>query len=248
MCDRIVSPGKPVYGHSVGILMQRDSIVRLPGDVGNATTFGFPVRYCLVEGVGGNDLKDPDSLQRIVPSFIRSAKQLENEGARMLAAGCGFASMLQPMLADAVKIPVLTSSLIQVPLVSASIARRPVGIITANSRVLDDRYFLPVGWSTSTIDVRIWGIEHETELLDILRYGGGSVSDLLKRGNDVMARVTQNMMAQHHDIAAIVLECTNLGPFASAVSSASGVPVFDITTLIRWGHTAAVREDFMGFC
>jgi hypothetical protein len=52
MTSRVVTSGRPLYGHAVGILMQNDAIVRLPGDVGNATTFEFPVRYALVSGVG----------------------------------------------------------------------------------------------------------------------------------------------------------------------------------------------------
>lgn len=248
MSGRVVTSGRPLYGHAVGILMQSDSIVRLPGDVGNATTFAFPVRYLLVEGIGGDDLKNPDNLSRIAPAYVAAAKQLENEGVRMLAAGCGFASILQPVLSSSVTILVVTSSLLQVPMISSSIGNRPVGIITAHSRLLDDRYFQPVGWTSSSVDVRICGIEDEDELLNILRYGGEPVADLLRRGNEVMRRVTRRLMAQHPDIGAIVLECTNLGPFSAAISSVSGVPVFDITTLIRWGYAAAVRHEFLGYC
>ena len=34
------------------------------------------------------------------------------------------------------------------------------------------------------------------------------------------------------EIAAIVLECTNMPPYADAVRAATGLPVHDITTLI----------------
>lgn len=243
-----VVPGRPIYGHAVGILMQNDTIVRLPGDVGNGTTFDFPVRYSLVKGVAGNDLKDVGNLDRIAPAYVDAAVELEREGVRMLAAGCGFSSILQPILADAVSIPVLTSSLVQVPLIGRSMAGRAVGILTANSKVLDDRYFQPLGWTSSSVNVRVWGIEDETELLDILVHGGQPPCDLLRRGNEIMSRVASSMIERYPEIGAIVMECTNLPPFASAVSAATGLPVFDIVTLIRWGYWGCVRSEFRGYC
>ena len=40
--------GKAVYGAAVGILMLEARFPRIPGDVGNATTWPFPVLYKVV--------------------------------------------------------------------------------------------------------------------------------------------------------------------------------------------------------
>ncbi len=248
MTSRVVTSGRPLYGHAVGILMQNDAIVRLPGDVGNATTFEFPVRYALVSGVGGNDLKDPENLERLAPSYIDAARRLEREGVRMLAAGCGFSSILQPLLAASVNIPVFTSSLMQVPQVAQSLGNRAVGILTANAQVLDDRYFEPLGWRSSSFNVRIWGIEEEQDLMDVLSRGGLPLPELLQRGNNAMRRVACHMVRRYPEIGAIVMECTNLPPFSAEVSAATGLPVFDIVTLVRWAYLACTRKVFHGYC
>ena len=46
----IVTGGKNVYGESIGILMLDTKFPRIPGDIGNALTFPFPVRYRKVSG------------------------------------------------------------------------------------------------------------------------------------------------------------------------------------------------------
>ena len=42
--------GKTVYGASVGILMLETRFPRIPGDMGNAGTWPFPVLYKVVRG------------------------------------------------------------------------------------------------------------------------------------------------------------------------------------------------------
>jgi Asp/Glu/hydantoin racemase len=45
---------------------------------------------------------------------------------------------------------------------------------------------------------------------------------------------------RHPEVGAIVLECTNMPPYAAPIREATGLPVFDITTLIRLVHAALV--------
>ena len=239
--------GLPLYGYAVGILMQRDRIMRLPGDVGNATTFGFPVRYALIEEVKPEDLKNPQKAEFLAEKYVSAARQLESEGVRLLAAGCGFAGILQNVLTGAVRIPVFSSSLIQVPMVARGLGRRRIGIITADSRALNDRYFSPLGWTRDTHDVVIRGIEGETELVSLL-YSDLPPDEVLGRGSRIMARIAQDFVLENQDIGAIVLECTNLPPFARVISTATNRPVFDIVTLVKWGYSACIRKPFAGFC
>ncbi len=46
------------------------------------------------------------------------------------------------------------------------------------------------------------------------------------------------MMDAHPEIGAIVLECTNMPPYRADIQALTGVPVFDITTLVRMVHEA----------
>ena len=44
------------------------------------------------------------------------------------------------------------------------------------------------------------------------------------------------LVAEHPEIGAIVLECTNMPPYRADIQAATGLPVFDITTLVRMVH------------
>src|SRR6185503_15791738 len=88
------------YGFTVGILMLDTRFPRIAGDMGNATTFPFPVRYQRVSGA---------SPERVVRGGA--------EGVRAITTNCGFLVKFQRELAAAVSVPVFTSSLLLVPLV-----------------------------------------------------------------------------------------------------------------------------------
>jgi len=41
--------GKNLFGYSIGILMLESRFPRIQGDIGNATTWDFPVLYRIIE-------------------------------------------------------------------------------------------------------------------------------------------------------------------------------------------------------
>ena len=156
------------YGQALGIVMQPDTLLRLPGDVGNATTFPFPVRYEIVPDVDPGDLKRPERARSLAPRFAEAARTLERGGVRLIGTGCGYLGLMQRELQAAVGVPVLSSSLIQVPWVARTLAPgRRVGIITADRRALGDAYFEPLGWTTRAVPVAIRGIEDEERFLTL---------------------------------------------------------------------------------
>jgi Asp/Glu/hydantoin racemase len=52
------------------------------------------------------------------------------------------------------------------------------------------------------------------------------------------------LVARHPDIGAIVLECTNMPPYARALRDRLGLPVFDIYSLITWFHAGLRPRTF----
>src|SRR2546429_5133617 len=90
------------YGFTVGILILDTRFPRIPGDVGNAATFPFPVRYHRVSGA------DPDLVVRrgaegLLPAFVQGARALEGEGVGAITTSCGFLAKYQQELAAAVR-------------------------------------------------------------------------------------------------------------------------------------------------
>src|SRR5436309_14342329 len=104
------------YGFTVGILMLDTRFPRIPGDMGNAASFPFPVRYERVAGA------DPDLVVRrgaagLMPAFVEGARRLEAEGVGAITTNCGLRVKFQRGRASSVAVQVLTSCLLLVPLV-----------------------------------------------------------------------------------------------------------------------------------
>jgi Asp/Glu/hydantoin racemase len=70
--------------------------------------------------------------------------------------------------------------------------------------------------------------------------------DLAKVEQELLC-VAKDMIKDHPDIRSIVLECTDLPPYAHRLQQELKLPVFDIITLANMVHDIAVRRPFTGF-
>jgi Asp/Glu/hydantoin racemase len=230
-----VQGGYNLYGFSVGILMLDTQFPRIPGDMGNATTFPFPVRYHRVSGASP-DLVVRKGSRQLLPAFIEGAQVLEREGVRAITANCGFLAKFQREIAAAVSVPVFTSSLLLVPMVHRMLPPgKAVGILTVDASSLTPDDFDSVG-ITSGIPVAIAGLETEREFTRVL-LGDQLVLDVEAARREHI-RVAQRLCAEHPTVGAIVLECTNMPPYRADLQAATGLPVFDIVHLVQMVHTA----------
>ena len=230
-----VGGGFNQYGFTVGILMLDTRFPRIPGDMGNATTFPFPVRYHRVQGAGP-DLVVRRGAEGLLPTFVDGARQLEREGVGAITTNCGFLVKFQRELAAAVKVPVFTSSLLLVPLVHRMLPRgRRVGIMTVSAVTLGPEHLEGAGIG-SDIPIAVAGMETEKEFTRVL-LGDEPVLDVdLAREEHV--RVARRLVAEHPDIGALVLECTNMPPYTADIQRETGLPVFDIVSLVTLAHAA----------
>lgn len=57
---------------------------------------------------------------------------------------------------------------------------------------------------------------------------------------DEHVRVARRLVAEHPDVGALVLECTNMPPYLADIQRATGLPVFDVVSLVRMVHAALV--------
>jgi Asp/Glu/hydantoin racemase len=225
------------YGFTVGILMLDTRFPRIHGDMGNATTFPFPVRYHRVTGA------DPDLVVRrgaegLLPAFVEGAKALEREGVGAITTNCGFLIKYQDQLARAVRVPVFTSSLLLVPLVHRMLpADRRVGLMTVNASSLTPEHLKGAGIGAD-IPLAVVGMETEKEFTRALLDNELELDVDLAREEHI--RVARRLVAEHPDIGAIVLECTNMPPYTADIQRETGRPVFDILSLVTLVHDALV--------
>jgi len=229
-----VQGGFNQYGFTVGILMLDTQFPRIPGDMGNASTFPFPVRYQRVEGA------DPDLVVRrgaagLLPAFIEGAHQLQHEGVGAITTNCGFLVKFQRELAAAVRVPVFTSSLLLVPLVHRLLPPgRRVGIMTVNAAGLTQEHLTSAG--IGDIPIAVAGMESEKEFTRVL-LGNELVLDV-DASREEHVRVARRLVVDHPDVGAIVLECTNMPPYAADIQRETGLAVFDIVSLVTMVHGA----------
>jgi len=238
----LLKGGRTTYGEAIGIMVLDTRFPRVPGDVGNASTYSFPVRLKVVKGATVERVvKKADPT--LLPLFIKAARELEAEGVRAITTSCGFLIIFQDELAKAVRVPVFTSSLIQVPLVHKMVGGR-VGIVTADAGSLTEMHLRKAGIDPS-IPVAIAGLENEEEFSRAI-LGNSPDMDVEKIEAEVV-KVSKRLVSEHPDVKAIVFECANLPPYAKAVQDATGLPVFDIITLANMVYNAVVRRRFTGF-
>lgn len=232
----IAKGGKAIYGAPLGILMLEARFPRIPGDMGNATTWPFPVLYKVVRGASPEKvvLKGAEGL---LQDFLDAAAELVSQGAEAITTNCGFLSLFQRELAAHVGVPVATSALIQVPWVQATLPPgQRVGVITVSGSSLTPRHMEAAG---VPLDTPFVGTECGREFFRVLILGEKEDMDVARAEQDIL-EAGRTLMQSHPDIGAIVLECTNMPPYAAALREALDVPIYDIYSLISWFH-AGIR-------
>ena len=231
--------GKTVYGASVGILMLETRFPRIPGDIGNATTWPFPVLYKVVRGA------TPDKVVRqgakgLLDHFINAAKELVADGADGITTNCGFLTLFQDELAAAVNVPVATSSLLQVPLIQKLLSPgKKVAVLTISKSTLTDEHLLAAGVPLNTA---IMGTDQGQEFTRAILDDEMEL-DISKAKTDLL-NAGQQLMQAHPDTGAIVLECTNMVPFAADLREQLGLPVYSIYSFITWFQAGLLPRRF----
>jgi Asp/Glu/hydantoin racemase len=168
---------------------------------------------------------------------------LEKEGVRAITTNCGFLALFQKEMASAVNIPVFTSSLMQVPLAYTMIKpSQKVGIITVHSKSLSQKHLSCVG--ADKIPHIIYGTEGEEEFSRVILDDEMELD--VNKSRDELVRVSKRMVSEHPEVGAIVLECTNMPPYAAAIQKEINLPIFDIYTLVIMVYRAVVKKDFSG--
>jgi Asp/Glu/hydantoin racemase len=223
MAEYSASPDRYMYGQPLGILMLNCRVPFVPGDIGNASTFKYPVLYSEVKAATINALlinRDPT----IVSDVIREAEFLVSQGVRAITSSCGYFAMFQDAVADAIRVPVFLSSLMQIPLLQTSLGPKKLGIIVAHAATFDDSLLTAVG-VRDTSSLVITGLDNSQHFQDAIMTSAVALSPVILE-RDVVKVATQ-MQRDNPDIAAILLECSDLPPYASAIQKATGLPTFD---------------------
>jgi Asp/Glu/hydantoin racemase len=237
--SRVAHGGKALYGARVGILMLEARFPRIPGDMGNGSTWPFPVLYKVVSGAS------PDRVVRqraegLLDAFKQAASELVSLGADGITTTCGFLSLYQNDLAAHVGVPVATSSLMQVPLVQATLPPgKRVGIITISGATLTPEHLKAAGVA---LDTPVVGTEGGREFSRAI-IGDEPQMDVAAAERDILD-AGDALVRQHPEVGAVVLECTNMTPYAAALRDRLRLPVHSIYSFVNWFHAGLNPRDF----
>jgi hypothetical protein len=236
-------PGQMMGGHSIGIIVLNVGYPLLPGNVANATTFPFPVRYAVVEGADIPSLLGGD--RSLLEPSLDAARRLVSDGCRAIVGACGYFARFQREIAADLPVPVFMSSLLQVPMIIGSLQdHQCLGILCASAPSLD-RDAMDAAGVPPDARIAVQGMEESAEFRTSILEGKGWMDDALVEQEVVAAAL--KLCRDHPDVGALLLECSDMPPYAAAVQRETGLPVWDFTTLIDWIHEAVVRRQFSGF-
>lgn len=228
----IARGGKALYGAPLGILMLEARFPRIFGDMGNAATWPFPVLYRVVRGASPEKVVLKGA-RGLLPDFVEAARDLVSLGAEAITTNCGFLALFQKELAQAVGVPVATSSLMQIPWVQATLPPgKRVGVVTVSAATLTPAHLEAVG---VPLDTPVAGTEGGCEFFRVLITAEKDDMDVGLAEADILA-AGRDLVARHPDVGAIVLECTNMPPYAAALAAELGLPVYDVYSMITWFH------------
>lgn len=226
---------------TIGVLCLETEFTKIPGHIRNRATFDFPVRYEVVRGATPERMvtqADPSLLE----PFIAAARRLEALGVAAITGACGFLVLFQPELADAVGVPLFASSLIQLPMVARMLrSDQKVGLLVARKESLTPRFLAAIGGDR--VPVCVAGLADQPEFREVILEGRRAELDVDRLRGEVLAQA-QRLAKDHQDLGALIIECTDLVPFACDVQDQLGVPVFDIVTLTQMVHHALTRQSY----
>ena len=217
----------------IGVLMLDTAFERVPGDAGHMGSYHMPARARVVARAGSLDLvRDglPDPL--LIAGFCAAAQELEAEGAVAITSTCGFLVTVQDQIAAAVRVPVMVSALSLFGVLRTAYGGRPIGILTASAPSLGPLAQQAAGIAQG--EARIAGME------DCVAFARAILVPKAEQGRIDQATIeaavvakAQAMLRATPDVAAFLLECGNLPPYAAAIRVATGRPVYSVLTAAR---------------
>jgi len=212
---------------TLGVLMLDTRFTRFVGDIGNPQSYTEPVLFEVVRGATVDKIV-PAKVPPLIEDFVAAGERLIARGANAITTGCGFLVLNQQNLAARLKVPVATSALLLIPtLMKLLPPGKRLGVLTFSGRDLTPAHFVAAG---ANPDTPVEGVTQDGVFQSAI-YEQPCDDSVAAREAEVVA-AAERLIARHSDIGAILFECTNFPPHRAAVAAATGLPIYDVFTLI----------------
>ncbi len=236
--------GQVIFGVQVGILMLDSQTPFIPGDVGNARSYAYPVRYEIVPEMTVSRMLSEKLMEdeKALDIVLQAAQKLQTQGVRAITSDCGFMMVFQEYLNAHLETPVFLSSLLQLPFIMQIIKpEEKIAVLSASGATLGPviaKYF-----GQACLDrLVIKGMEEEPHFYDAIVEENGVLDDELMT-KEIIHGVEECIDAVGQ-VGAVLLECSVMPPYGKAVSDRFNLPVFDFNTMIDYMHLSLEKKAF----
>jgi len=234
------TPPRFVSGYAIGIIAVHLIYPKMPGNVANATTYPFPVLYKEVDFEIERLFEGDPAIKDMITD---AAKELESLGARAIIGACGYFAHFQQDVKNAVNVPVFMSSLCQLPMIKTALSNdKKIAVFAASGDNLNNDILKNVGTDLSRLFVVNVG---DLESFAPIRWGKTTLDN--GRLTDDLTALAQKTVNDNPDIGAILLECSDLPPYAYAIQNATSLPVYDFNTMIDLVYHSVVQKPYHGY-
>lgn len=228
-------------GFSLGIICIDSHYPIIAGNVQHAATYRFPVLYGIVRGVRIEALLAGDPA--LEQPIIEAGRELIRQGARAIVGACGSFANYQRAALSAFGVPTCMSVLTQIPfLLSVLPADRSLGVYFASKASFTERVRRECAITDEHVQRLVMA---EALSLPAFRAFAASPSRLDVAGLSAeLCDGVRAMLRENPSVGAILLQCSDLPPFAHAIQRACGLPVFDVTLVAGMLQAAAARRTY----
>jgi len=212
-----------------------------PGDIDCPGSYDYDVKYRCVPGLSFDMAQSGKMTPQVQEAFIKSCKWLEKQGCCGITGDCGFMMAFQPLARTAVNIPVFMSSMVQCPMVSVAFDKYDrILILTANSATLKPQKDILLNQCGFDVDDTRFIIKGCQAIpgFDAVEKGEHVDVEYVTPG---MIDMVRGILSDDPSIRAIILECTELPPYADALRAQFSLPVWDAITCADFFISA--RQD-----
>lgn len=161
-------------------------------------------------------------------------------GCDGITTNCGFLSLIQDQIKKALGVPVATSSLMQIPMVQALLPpEKRVGVLTISKATLSEDHLKAAG---APLDTPVVGTDQGRNFTrEVL--GDYESIDFENCRLDLLDSAAE-LVTKHEGTGAIVLECTNMVPYAADIRKLTGLQVYSIHSFVNWFQAGLMPQKF----
>jgi len=184
--------------------------------------------------------------QTLKPVLIETAKKAEAEGCRFIGSNCGYFGHFQNDVASEVNILCYLSSVIQSSWIAQGLRDdQSIIVICGDGPNLTKHLFDQCSVPDEVFRrCHVYGAQDKPVFSTFTELPGHFDYQVVK---EEIVSIARQAVHDHPDAGAILLECTDMPPFAADIASELNMPVFDAFSMLGFAAGAVARKPYYGF-